>query len=395
MQTFIRLSIFPLVIFLLALQDQNRSFVLGALCAWVLLMAVIYKPTRKIKVIAMFGIFVALAVLFWLKLDSSLGRLLIYKISFSIFQDHWLTGIGYGNLGKTYLNEQAAYFAYQPYTEKELLLADNTHYVFNEYYRLLIELGVGILIPLVILFVVLIRLTIQAISTRQSFAYLFASVLISILVASLFSNTFSKSFYWYLWVLQSAISLWLIKLNKNKACLYGNILLTLLTIFAAVSIYKTKQELTNLKYEVRSGEYEVLEIVQRFEKLKPSWYTDPVPILQIQSEFYMQQEEWDKAKQSVESLIHQKPFHLSYAQLGQIYEKLNNKKLAEYYYLKAVYAVPNRFLTRVRLFDFYLKERKYDKAKERGEEIMKLPIKVPSNLVEDIRNKVQYKLNEL
>lgn len=333
--------------------------------------------------------------MFWLKLDSSLGRLLIYKVSLPLLQENWLTGIGYGNLSKVYLYEQAAYFANQSYTEKELLLADNTFFVFNEYYRLLIELGIWVLIPMLFILIALFRLSVQAIKTHHLFAYLFTSVLIAILVASLFSNTFSKSFYWILWLTQSVVSLWLIKLNKKIVCLYVNISILLLTAYVTVIVWQAEQQLTDLKYEVRSEEYDTREITQRLEIYKPRWYSDQVSILEIRSEFYIQQEKWEMPRQSVESLVEQKPLNVSFANLAMIYERLHKKELAEHYYLLAVHAVPNRFVTRLRLFDFYVKEGQYDKAIQTGEEIIQLPIKVHSTLVEDIRSTVQYKLNEL
>lgn len=395
MRTLLRLSVFPLSIFMMAILYDSRSFMFGAFCAWALLLMVIFRPAAKVRIVIAIIAVITLIVLFWLKLDSSLGRLLIYKVSLPLLQENWLTGIGYGNLSKVYLYEQAAYFASQSYTEKELLLADNTFFVFNEYYRLLIELGIWVLIPMLFILISLFRLSVQAIKTHHLFAYLFTSVLIAILVASLFTNTFSKSFYWILWLTQSVVSLWLIKLKKKIACLYVNISILLLTAYVTVILWQAEQQLTDLKYEVRSGEYDTREITQRLEVYKPQWYSDQVSILEIRSEFYIQQENWEMARQSVDFLVEQKPLNVSFANLAMIYERLDKKELAEHYYLLAVHAVPNRFVTRLQLFDFYLHDGQYTKAQLVGEEIMNLPVKIPSPVVNDIRNTVQYKLNEL
>lgn len=91
-------------------------------------------------------IFVAL---FMLKLDSSLGRVLIYKVSGQMLKDNWLSGFGFGKFYEQYLYYQSAYFEKGYYTTKELILAGNTHYVFNEYWKLVVELGIWIIAPLV------------------------------------------------------------------------------------------------------------------------------------------------------------------------------------------------------------------------------------------------------
>lgn len=227
-----------------------------------------------------------------------------------------MTGIGYGNFGKLYLYEQAAYFANQPYSEKELLLADNTYFVFNEYYKLIIELGIWIIIPLVIILIVLIRLIVEAVRTRNLFSYLFVSVLISILVASLFNNTFSMSYFWIIWLVQSIGSLWLIKVNKNIICLYVNVSILLLTIYVTVADWQSEKDLTNLKYEVRSGEYDSQEIIQRLDFYKPRRYSDRISILEIRSEFYIQQEKWEMARKTLESLVKEKSLNVSFANLA-------------------------------------------------------------------------------
>ena len=84
---------------------------------------------------------ITLFLSFYIKSDSSLGRLLIYKISFKMFLEHPITGIGWGNFQREYNLYQAAFFKSGNYTQKEFLLADNTFYAFNDYWQLIVETG--------------------------------------------------------------------------------------------------------------------------------------------------------------------------------------------------------------------------------------------------------------
>ncbi len=75
------------------------------------------------------------------KRDSSLGRLLIYKISFDILKDNYIKGVGVGNYKILYGKYQIDYFKNGQYSTKELLLADNSVNAFNDYLQFFIETG--------------------------------------------------------------------------------------------------------------------------------------------------------------------------------------------------------------------------------------------------------------
>ncbi|WP_188748700.1 O-antigen ligase family protein [Parapedobacter defluvii] len=101
-----------------------------------------------------------LALIFLFKTDSSAGRMLVYKISSVIFSDNYAFGVGEGRFKSTFLQYQADYFEKGKFTEKELLLADNTYFAFNDYWQFMVEKGlVGIAVFLSISAVV-IRLVI-------------------------------------------------------------------------------------------------------------------------------------------------------------------------------------------------------------------------------------------
>lgn len=141
-----------------------------------------------------------IAVLFFIKHDSSLGRLLIYKISFNLFKDNLWTGVGLGNFATHYLNYQAAYFKQGNYSIKELLLADNTQHAFNDYWQFLIETGMVGLLFLTLAVVLLYSLI------KKSFANSHKNIIIpitllqfcSMLIAACLTHIFE---FWYVQML--------------------------------------------------------------------------------------------------------------------------------------------------------------------------------------------------
>lgn len=68
-----------------------------------------------------------------------------------MFKQNFFEGIGIGNFQVLYGHYQAAYFGAGQYSIKELLLADNTYYAFNDYFQLIIEIGIDGLIILILI----------------------------------------------------------------------------------------------------------------------------------------------------------------------------------------------------------------------------------------------------
>lgn len=165
-------NLFPFVIGILgllaAVYFQSRALAFGFLFGTFIVYALSNKKSFKIIASSIFILFTVLVLLvFFIKSDSSLGRVLIYKISIQIFQDNFLLGIGLGNFQEIYLYQQASYFSKEIYTNKELLLADNTHYAFNDYWQFIIEIGIIGFVILGLLFYLLGKLVLSAMRSKK------------------------------------------------------------------------------------------------------------------------------------------------------------------------------------------------------------------------------------
>jgi O-antigen ligase len=144
------------LLLILSLVYGSRAFLFGIITS-VVIVSCLFQGSRKFSLklilsgVAIIGLLAFLSV--YLKRDSSLGRLLIYKISWSMFRENYWTGVG--NFQANYLEYQADYFCNGAFTEKEMLLADNTYFALNDYWQLIVEYGLSaILILAGVLFII-------------------------------------------------------------------------------------------------------------------------------------------------------------------------------------------------------------------------------------------------
>ncbi len=80
--------------------------------------------------------------IYHLKKDSADGRLLVWKVSTSMIAKNPVFGIGYGRFAAEYNLYQRDYFAAGKGTEQEKFLADNNSFAFNEFLKIIAELGI-------------------------------------------------------------------------------------------------------------------------------------------------------------------------------------------------------------------------------------------------------------
>jgi O-antigen polymerase len=110
-----------------------------------------YVCYRKLKIrhvwirLLLFSVLlIAMALVLTLvtKVDSSAGRWFIWKNSWRLFQQNWLTGVGTGLFNRSYNHLQADYFFKHAFSVKEAMLADDGFYAFNEWLHVGVEQGV-------------------------------------------------------------------------------------------------------------------------------------------------------------------------------------------------------------------------------------------------------------
>ncbi|WP_429384975.1 O-antigen ligase family protein [Mucilaginibacter sp. UYCu711] len=332
-----------------------------------------------------------------LKKDSSMGRILIYKVSWNMFCSNPYLGIGSGSFQTRYGLYQAAYFHAGKYSVKEFLLADNTYYAFNDYWQLIIEHGLFLGVAGIVCFFYAI-FKLHASTSKKGCpeltpVKLCISQVVAIATAALFTHVMERM------VIQVVLTLvisYIIAFSLTKKLRHQLLITTL--IFVAFLVMR------NLTYLTKLSDYRRLD--QARELAKFGFINDArkichgvYPSLKHDLEFllfYCDLSEPDEDQNRTVTLLRYTltkwTSNTLYMKLGDKYLLLNHLQEAECSYLRAVDLVPNRFTTRYRLFEFYLNTAQITKAKAVAKVILTMPEKVPSSHVEFIKNNVKRKL---
>lgn len=372
---------------------HNRALAFGFLLALFTVYVLNHKKTLKFIVVGLISLTaILLSMIFFIKSDSSLGRMLIYKISFQVFKGNWITGIGLGNFKKIYLYEQAKYFGIGgSYTDKELLLADNTHYAFNDYWQLVVELGISSFIGLGILFYFLCRLLFKASQLKQH-KILISNVmlsLITVLAAAFFAHIFEKLIYQAIIVTCLGYLCFVVYDKKWQSIFTGYIAFVLLLAIGLKGIdnYRIKNNyeaalklyMAGLKNECKG---ELLKIYPIQDRKRA--------VLYLQVLMFSYQLKYEK---EINFFLTQYPNANTYKLLGDFYFFNDKIKDAENAYLMAINMVPNRFLPRRSLLQLYIFQKKQAEAKKVAERIISLSVKIDSEQVNRIKNEAIKFLN--
>lgn len=390
---------------LLAAYYGNRAFFIGFAAAAVYGAAIfpIFRNKKSLLLISALLLTGLLSVLvFFVKPDSSRGRLLIYKISSQMFRDHGLRGVGAGKFKTSYLHYQAGYFQTGNYSERELLLADNTYFAFNDYWQLVIEYGVlGILLLVsggALVALAMIRLPSK--KKEQPLYGVAAILMIAIAVAACFNHVFEKPFVQSVFLSSVAIlGLGHLRLPKRKQLLLNSACILLIS---AGILFKTyRQSWFNREAYYYWKEAQTVERAGFLtESLKLCSLAAPSlsqhgGFLEYYGQLLVRAQRYQDAQGMLNRTLNYRVHHKVYLQLGTCYQEIDKLDKAEQAFLKAVHMVPNRFESRFALFEFYCATGQEDKALSCGYEIMNLPVKVPSIRIDKIRSVVESQLENL
>lgn len=379
---------------------QSRAFILGLVTA--ILFAWFQYNERKVKriqilIITITIIATGLLLAYTIKSDSTMGRLLIYKISWRIFTDNFLIGVGLGNFKSTYGLYQASYFKLGNYTEKEFLLADNVFFAFNDYWQFIIETGIiGILVIVSCTYLLCKMLKKSLADHKNNRTLLLAtSLFIAVCIAALFTHVFEKLLFQ---LFSITLITWLIVINfKFNANVKKTIPIILPIVFV---IYQKFFLLLNYQSYIKFEQAKSLSTTGYVNESRKI-YAELYPILKNDASFmrfyldnlpYGNKNDVLVILKGYLHLISYRTDNRTYMRLAQTYERLNLNCKAESTYLIAINMVPNRFRTRLALFNFYINTKKNIKARIIGSQILKMTVKIPSNEIEIIKKEVREKM---
>jgi len=382
-----------LVCLSVAVLEGSRSFLISYLVSF----AIICQPEFPLKVSSWIKkifigsvIIILICLIFFIKSDSTWGRVLIYKLTIQMIRDNLWHGVGAGRFGMEYLEYQYRYFHDGKNTMKELLLADNTKHAFNDYLQIWAELGLlGFFFVVMsgILYIVLVRtlINIKPLSTLNKIA---AIQSMSIAIAALFTHVFEHTIFQIAFAI--SVSQMIISICISNRHIYYQILqvLSCLLIFwwALSDRILNYQAYSTLSY---AGNLQKMgyttDALQTYEDIKADFMNNVIYLsgyaeaLHSQGKFLQEQ----KILKHLTSIDNASIFHI---RLARSFKRTGFDILAEQEYIKSVYTVPNRFVPRQELMDFYISLGEREQALKVGFEILRLPVKIKSETTGRIIN---------
>lgn len=337
----------------------------------------------KTKKMAMLSVFVLVAVGFvcLIKTDSSKGRYFIGARSMEMVQQHPLMGWGMDGFRKNYMAVQADYFKSHPESEYAML-ADGIRHPLNEYLRILVDFGVvglmafGSLVELVIAYYV---------RHRGQQAKIGMIVFAEILLLAVFSY---PSYYPFTWVM----------LTYSLSRIFNVYVVskTLLVIAVVMCIGCALPLAISMKNEMEWGRLSLRETyglsrkaLSKYGELYGRMKGNAYFLYNYAFELYCADRLDDAlriAKECRNKIGHDYDTELL---LGDIHRQRGEHSLALGHYYQAHFMIPSRFVP------LYCMYRTFDASGDTirrncvAEEIMHKAVKVESEVVKTIKNRIK------
>lgn len=329
------------------------------------------------------GLFIGLICL---KPASASGRMLIWKVSAKLCNEHILWGNGVDSFKTDYMSAQANYLSSSQASEAERQLAGDTNHPFNEYLLVLIEMGViGAVLLLFLLF------TIFRNKIRFDSPELLA--LVAIALFSCFSYPFKYAFVWF-------VSIYCLSLLAKKTFMLRKIdanpiLLSLLFSGAlcVVCVFAIRMIVFEYKWKqtapMSEGDVGLLDKeLSIYAQLNSTWNGNPYFLYNYGAEL-KKNELYEK---SIDIFLRCESYINTYnlqMQLADNYYHLARWAEAEYRYREALAMCPNRFLPLQGLLRLYVKLDNLLCAEQIALEILDKSVKVPSYTVSTIQEEAK------
>lgn len=371
---------------------QGRTAVLALVAAFFYSKYPVISSRKKSKrvfvIILTVSLSAAIVLAFFFKTNSTQGRLLIWKHSFHLWKENWLSGIGWGKFNVAFNHVQADYFAGHSLYTKEAILASDGYFVFNEWFRFAMELGLPGLIGFLAVSILLLNKAFKVAASKCGWA---GAGIIVVFSGSLFSYPLSNFFI--LMAFLFFIMFIYMQDSLGRRMVYPLCFATMLLIsFMAVKQLQQNATISRISELVSSGyKTEAFNIsVDVADNLK----SHPGFTLLYLNILY----ETNRLSEAIEWFNEFHEYHCSYRGhqiVAKSYEEKGEIARAEHHYLTSLYIKPQLLQSRINLMDFYRRINVMDKARYWAKEAIRFPAKVDSKRVELLRMQARFFLESL
>lgn len=359
----------PFIVSALILTNSRASWLaVGVSGVWMFMDKKAWSIRRKWTT----GILLLLVIvpsLYLYRPQSANSRLFIWRVCTEIIKENPITGNGPQAVQRYYMPYQARLLDKETNIDLKTQATDNT-YSFNEYLRILCEYGwVGLL-----LFIGLIG------SLRKDtvFGYLL-SVLLVVAFFSYPSSALSLASLFMLFVGASA-SKPLYSFTVRHRLVWGTMGIMALWLLPYVWLYK--------KTDVALGEYFWSVEQETFLDKNYKYFRHETELVSRYAKVLFYAEEYEKAIPVLERLTALSPTSEIYVDLGLSCQHTGRLEEAQKYYEQAAKLVPGYMTPQYRLFRLYLEQGKKERAQEKGNHIINMPLKLESSKTKRMKEEV-------
>jgi tetratricopeptide (TPR) repeat protein len=378
------------------------SFIIGMI---ILQQTSLENKIKKISVQCRFFLFTILFVvaitviwgMFHLKKDSANGRLFIWKLSAQLVKEKPFFGSGVDSFQRNYMFHQASCFYSHP-EHPAIKLADNVAYVYNEPYKVLIELGI-IGLFLIICIGICVLLPFGKTNIRCKIAQ---KSLLALFIFGLFSYPSSillLRIYMILLISMIAYdSLPARTINIKHTMIYCGVLLLGFLLCAPFIMSKIKTyhiALQNWRQGVILYHHkEYFQSSEYFSSAFPTLQNDGIFLIQ-----YGKTLSFTGRDEYAITILNQASQYCNntvlFTTLGDCYKKTHQYQKAENAYLMAFIMVPNRVYPLYLLAKLYKETGQSAKFRDMADRVLNMQPKVQSKAVDEMKIEIQQLKNDI
>ena len=322
--------------------------------------------------------------LFRCKIDSTNGRILIWKICLNMIRQRPLFGYGFDGFTSNYMLAQADYFLKNP-NSQYAYLADNTSNPFNFYLHVTIAAGA---IGLISLFMFLFFLFFMVSRSRNKNKVVWYSVMTSLLTMAMFTYPFHYASVWY-------VSFFLVlyafyELLPLKIQLVTRVVAAI--IIGGCLYYVYNMALNDIRWkhvqDKSFNEGKTFLMLKYYKRLYPQLRCNKHFLYNYGAELNYCGYYAESKQIMDECCLKLNDYNVQLIQADNYYNIGDTLSAIKSYQL-AKNMIPCRFIPLEGLLDIYLSQQHNDEAKAIAKEIVSKPIKIRSSIVEDIVNKAK------
>jgi hypothetical protein len=335
-----------------------------------------------------FLVLLAASIMLWyLKHDSSLGRLHIWKLSWQMLikQSMW-HGIGVAQFNVEYNHAQAAYFSELSLYTKEAMLADDGYYAFNEFMHVGIEYGWWAGVLLLFLFMWFVWQNWLVVKRKEGFSFPLVCILLLWPVAIGCWVGYPLHKTWL--AIGAALLMSLLAISglsnkwKKMAMSLVMVVSVLYSSFKGYQYWQQEQVLSNAKESWQSGEkHFAISQLQAYCANHPK----AMPHHVLLAKWYWLVNEEAKA---IAVLEKHHIFHCNqriHETLGKWYAGRKQFALAEQHFLTGLFITPHKLQSRALLANLYAAWGRPNLAKKWTQEVIQYPAKFSTALAHQLK----------